>query len=451
MTTPANNELMDEEYQRLLDSAIPLDPIPQQEQRSWIRQAPRQIARTAARGVETLIGLPGELREVSKVAGDWLGDKARAVLGKEPLSEEEKQYIREELKPGDWNFIGKLVEALPTSRDVRENVTRRFTGDYLEPQNKAEAFADEVAQDFAALAIPVKGKVPFARALGSSLIANAGAEIAGEFAGEEAKNYTKLGLLFATGMIGHRKGGVKNYINELYSDMEAQVPEGARISSKSLQSKLNQIESALRKGDPGALSKQEAFKKIEAIRNKISGQEISLDEVLQLTKDTNEAIFSRPELKRAQNKLYDIRGALHDTTRQYGSENASFLEKWKEANQAYAATELSKKVGSWVKRNIKPRDYVHAAAALGLEGAFFGAPTAIGTAALVPTAYTAEIMRRIAKSPALRRYYTNTVTNSLKQNKGGFVRNIKMLNDGLEKSIQAEPLPIFEFDEEEQD
>ena len=412
----------------------------------------RHIARTGARVGETLVGLPGDIREVAKFAGEWLGDKARGMIGKEPLTDEQKAYMREEMKPGEWDLLGRLTESLPTSSDLRENVTRNYTGEWLEPQNKMEAFADDVAQDFAALAIPVKGKIPFARALGTSLVANSGAEVAGAFGGEDAKNYTKLGLLFAGGMIGQNKGGIKKYINGLYDDMRAEVPEGARISASNLEKRLSAIKKRLMKGDPGDASKQEAFKKIQAIEDKVKGGFIDVDEVLALTESTNESIFSKTNLWRKENELFNVRKALHDTTKEFGAENPSFLSKWKDANQAYAATETSRKVGNWVKQNIKPKDYIYAASALGAEGFLAGAPaaamTAGGAAGLGATAFSAEVMKRIAQSPALRRYYTNTVNSALKQNKASFAKNIKLLNDGLAKDFQETPFETIDFSEE---
>ncbi len=414
----------------------------------------RQMLRSTARIGETVAGLPGDIRETVKIGSEWLGDKARSMIGKEPLSEEEKQFIQNELKPKDWNLIGKIVESFPTSSDIREGVTRKYTEDYLEPQNDWEAFSDEIVQDFASLALPSKGRIPFAKALGTSLFANAGSEVAEAFLGEDAKNYTKLGLLFSAGMVGQNKGGVKKYINNLYEEMQSEIPKGTQVSSRNLQNSLNKIESALKKGDPGAASKQESFKKINAIRNKISGGEIPLEEVLELTKDVNESIFDIGELKRSQNQLYKIREALHDTTKEYGSENASFLNKWNNANQAYAATEQSRKLSNWVKKNIRPKDYLYASSALGLGGAIVGAPaslaTVAGAGAAATTAYSAEVMKRIAQSPALRRYYLNTVNSSLKQNKTSFMRNIKMLDDELKKSFESEPFETIDFTEETQ-
>lgn len=68
---------------------------PQQivEEKSFIEQIDpkRQILRTGARIGETLVGLPGDVRDVVKMGGGWLLDKARGFIGKDPLNEEQKK------------------------------------------------------------------------------------------------------------------------------------------------------------------------------------------------------------------------------------------------------------------------------------------------------------------------------------------------------------------------
>lgn len=401
----------------------------------------RHAARTGARVFETLAGLPGDIRELFNSV---------AIGIPEYFAGEELPRWRRAVE-GDQGMLGGITSG-PTTREIREGTTKPLTGEYLEPQGKWEEFGDEVASDFAALAIPVKGKIPFARALGSSLIANAGGEVAKEFLGDKAQVYTKMGLLFGTGMLGHNQGGVKQYIRNLYKDMEGAIPEGAEISAKGLSSKLDKIESVLRKGDPADLSKQPAFQKISAIRDKIKDGFIPVDEVVELTKSTNESIFGLGELKRGQNQLYKVREALHDATKEFGKENPTFLEKWQAANEAYAATETSRRVSNWVKKNVKPKDYLYASSALGLEAAAFGPPSAglvAGAGGLGATAYSAEVMKRIAQSPALRKYYLNVVTNSLKENKAGFMRAMRQLDDGLKKSFEEEPYETVNFEDEE--
>lgn len=403
----------------------------------------RHAGRTAARVAETLVGLPGDVKELFN----------SIMIGvPEYFAGEELPRWRQMVEgPPKGTFIGGFGMGEPTSRELREDVTQTLTGDYLEPQSKWEEFGDSIAQDFAALAIPVKGKVPFARALGTSILANSGGEVARAFGGDTAAEATKMGLLFTSGLLGQKGGGVKQYIRNLYKDMEGSIPEGASVSAKNLEAKLASIEKKLRMGDPNDLSKAPALQKIKAIRDKVQGGQIDVDEVIELTKSTNESIFGLGELKRGQNELYNIRSALHDTAKEYGRTNADFLSKWKNANEAYAATETSRKIGNWVKRNIKAKDYIYAASALGIEGAALGAPataTTLGAAGgLAATAYTAEVMKRIAQSPALRKYYTNVVTNSLKQNKGGFLRAMKQLDDGLKQSFDDNPYETVEFED----
>ena len=402
----------------------------------------RGEARSGARVAETIAGLPGDVKEL-------FNDIMIAIP--EYFSGEELPRWRqmvEGVAPGE--FSGGFGMGEPTSQQIREEITQPLSGEYLEPQNEFEKFGDEISQDFAALALPIKGKIPFTRALGSSIFSNAGGEVVGSFFGDKAQAASKMGLLFLSNMIGRKGGGVKKLINNLYKDMEASIPEGEQISSKVLSSKLDKIESVLKKGDPGDASKVEPFKKINAIREKMNGGMINVDEIPKLKNSVNEAIFSKESLKRGENKLYDIREALHDTAKEYGSENKVFLDKLKTADQAFAATETSRKVGNWIRKNIKPRDYLHAISALGVEGYALGAGalgTTLGSGAVLGSAaYTAEVLKRMAKSPALRKYYLNVIKTSLNENRAGFLRNIKKLDDGLKKSFEEELYETVEFD-----
>lgn len=403
----------------------------------------RHVARTGARIEETLTGLPGDIKELFN---------SIAIGIPEYFAGEELPRWRQAVEgPPPGTFVGGFGLGEPTSRDLREGLKEAVGSDYLEPQNKWEEFGDAVAEDFAALAIPVKGKIPFARALGTSIMANSGGEVAKAFGGEKAGAVTKLGLLFAGGMLGHGQGGVKQHIRKLYKDMEGSISQGAEVNAKGLASKLEKIEGVLRKGDPLDASKQPAFQKLKAIRDKISGGNIAVEELVELNKSTNEAIFGLGELKRGQHQLYNVRNAIHETLGEYGSQNADFLGKWKMANEAYAATEASRKVSNWVRKNVKPKDYLYAAGALGIEGGYFGAPATVATigtgAALGATAYSAEVMKRIATSPALRKYYQNVVTHSLNQNKVGFMRAMKQLDNGLKSSLEKEPFETVEFED----
>jgi hypothetical protein len=419
------------------------------EEETLLETTARTTARTGARAAETLLGLPGDVKDLL----------SNILVGiPEYFAGEELPRWRQAVKGDQSDFPEPLGLNFPTSSELREGITKPLTGEYLEPKNEFEKFGDTISEDFASLAIPVKGKIPFARALGSSILANSGAEVAKVFGGDKAEAYTKMGLLFSSGLLGQKGGGIKQYIRNLYKDMETSVPKGAVVSAVPLEKKLNKIENILKKGDPKDLSKAPGIQKIRAIKDKIQSGQIDVDEVIELTKSTNESIFGLGELKRGQNQLYNIRQALHDTVNEYGSSNREFLGKWKAANEAYAATETSRNVSNWIKKNISPKDYLYAGSALGLGGMALGVggmltslpitAKALGSgAALASTAYSAAIINRISKSPALRKYYTNVVKNSLKQNKGGFLRAMKQLDNGIKESLEKSPYETVDFED----
>lgn len=405
--------------------------------------------RLSARVGETLLGIPGDLRETFTAIATGIPEY---FAGEElPRYREAVESIPSALSktPGIMGTGAALLAQAPTSQEIREGVTQRFTGDYLEPQTEMQALGDEIASDFASLLLPVKGKIPFARALGSSLIANAGSEVVKQFGGQEGKDYSKLGLLFATGLVGNRQGGAKQYIRNLYNEMEKAVPAEAQISAKPLLNKLGNIEKALKKGDPKDPSKQIVFQKINAVNDKVRKGNIRVDELIELNKSTNEAIFDSRDLSRGANKLYEVRDSIHQAIKEYGSSNPEFLGKWKDANEAYAATKMSRKVSDFITKNIKPKDYAYAASALGLGGLAAGKGAALstlgGAAGIGAAAYSAEIMKRITQSPALRKYYSNVVSGALKGNAASMSRAMNQLNKGLESSFDADEYETIEF------
>lgn len=417
------------------------------EEEGYLASGVRQVARTGARAVETIAGLPGDIQSIFNAAGEYVGefagDQLRKLVGKEPLTEEQKLEQRQFMQDVRVPFP-------PTSQELRSG-TQALTGEYLEPKGQAEEFADEVVSDLSSMMIPVKGKMPFAKTLGKVLLANAGAEVAKAYAGEEAGAPTKLGLLFATSLIGGKKGGVKKYIDDLYDKMEASAPEGASVSAKGLSSRLDKIKTMLMKGDPTEPTKQAPLQVINSMREKIKDGRINVDELVQFNKDINSRIFKGPLLKRAQNKLYDLRDSTHSALKEYGKENAEFLANWKYANEAYAATETSRKIGNFFRKTLKPKDYLYAGSALGLEKAFagttLGAQTAAGLGAAAGVGYTAEVLKRIAQSPALRTYYGNVVKSALKENSKAFARNMKLLDKGLKESFDESPYKLVDFED----
>lgn len=402
----------------------------------------RHIARSASRVGETLAGIPGSIRDMFNMFAVGIPEYAYG---------EELPALREAVEQGTQGAASLFGYQTPSPENLR-NITKQVSGGYTEPQNEIERISDDIVSDTAALVTPGKTGVSLARALGTSVFANSGAEVARAFYGDRAAASTKMGLLLA-GSLATNGEGTKKYINKLYDRMRGEIPEGAEVSAKGLQSELRNIEARLRQGDPTVPSKQPALQTIQEIRNKISEGSISLEDAVAFNRDINERIIGLGELKRGQNQLYNIRNAMHETIKQGGELNPEFLKSWQSANEAFAATEQSRKIGSYIKKNISPKDYVYAASAVGLGNLALGVPGsatagAMGVAgALGATVYSMEVLKRIADSPALREYYFNVAKTALKENKVGLARAMKQLNKGLEKSFEERPFEMITFEE----
>lgn len=103
--------------------------------------------------VPGVLGIPGDVQKGAQMAGEYLGDKARATLGKEPLTEEQAAS----LKPA----TGRQFTA-PGQNVIRSGISKVIP-DY-EPKNTAE----EVAKTFGGMA-PMAALAPGGMGIGTML------------------------------------------------------------------------------------------------------------------------------------------------------------------------------------------------------------------------------------------------------------------------------------------
>lgn len=396
-------------------------------------QIGRRAQRYGTRAAETLGGLPGDIIGLVRSIKE-------STVGITP---------REKLSP--FQQAGRdFLEAIPTSDDIRA-VSAEYEPQ-LQPKNKFEEVEDEVVSDFASLAIPVKGKVPFARALGLSFIGNAGKEVVDAFGGgDTAQEATKLGMMVFSGMFGKGRG-INKHISNIYNKAREAVPVGQKFAYSG--KNLANLESRLLKGTVNE-AKAPVLQIIEDIKTK-SGSKLgstglmSVDDAVEFDKNINHAIKKSTDSAKT-GWLKQLKKSHASEMETYAKENPTWGETFKEAKQAYQGIAQSERIQSYIKKNLSLRDFGHAALALGMEEHFFPGKTA-GTvaagAALSGAAYMGEVARRITKNPALRKYYANVLNASLNENKAMLVRNMKGLNSTMKKDIEKDPLETFNFSKE---
>ncbi|MGL5264040.1 MAG: hypothetical protein ACRDAI_05640 [Candidatus Rhabdochlamydia sp.] len=417
-----------------IDSSIPLIP-----EEGNIDAGIRHTLRTGARVAETTLGLLGNMREVTKSAGDWLGDKGRSLLGKASLTDEQKKQLQK--NPESWDLIGRLLEAIPTSQDIRENVTQKLTGNYLEPQTSGEDFSDELFSDVAGLILPVKGakgqlKIPFARAIGTALFANTSGEVAKAYGLDPTEaGYIKMGAMLLAGFMG--RGGARNHANGLYKEALDMIPEGAVMNGRSV---LNQLDSYIVTLKKGGISPQKkpALSLANQLKHKIvqTGGDINVEELPAFRRSINDYRFNRQAGLTDSGRYFLDRfdDILNKQLMDYGKQNPAFLSKYRDANTGLAGFKQSNKIASYISKKVDiSKLKFETVLSLGMQFSNSGFVTKAGMG--MGMAKAAQIMHRIGKNPVLRQYYLNVLQSSLKDNAPAMIRNLNKLDNEFAEDL----------------
>jgi len=379
----------------------------------------RDVARTIARGAEAIIGLPGD------IAGATLGIGSYLSGGKIPTYSQVQE---------------KLPISLPTSEQVRTGVTKRLTGEYLEPQGEGEKFYDEVIGDLASFMIPVKGKIPFKGALVRAIGGNTAALLAKEAGGGEGwQAGAKLGFNLLAGLPGGRKV-LTSKMEDSYKTAEA-LGKGARQSAKELaeeSSKLIKftntgIETPVKKFLRGPLGE---------IQDNIVKGNISIDNAWQIKRDVNSLIGDIATPKAAKPYLKKITNNLNNVLKDYGKKNPEFYKSFSEAEDIYKGLNQASSVNRFLQKNVNIEDTLKNPLIKGLflGGVFMkgGIPAEIAT---IGTAYGAregvKAFELLKNSKQARTFYANTVKASLSGNAAAAARNLAKLDSVAEKQYPS--------------
>jgi len=388
----------------------------------------RHTARTGARVGETIAGLPGDILALPGNVAKFVASKVSPKAHKDVSMAAD---IARAILPGG---------GAPTSGEIRQQ-TKQVSGGYLEPQTKAEQIGDEFVSDFISLAIPVKGKVPFAnalaRALGISAAGTAASEGVGLLgAGEGGREWAKTGATFLGSMFNPK--GATKYVSGLYEEAKNLLPQGASAPATHLSGQLSSLKQQLHKGG-SAPSKTKAIQKIDEVQAKISKGRIPVDELTEFKKSINEARSGLYEefksdkvgRKMAKKNLDAVSKSVDGALQEYGKSHPEWAKSYNAANEGFGAIAKSKKIRTNAARFLKQHPHV---AYGGLGSALFSltAPHAlVGAAAGAAALGSIELYKKISSSPVLRKYYTQAVQSAAKEDAASFAKNMEKLDSKI--------------------
>ena len=393
------------------------------------KYALRQATRLGARGFEEILGLPSNIIQgissLYNLGLYALTGQASPVLANLPL---------------------------PTSTKIKDYITKPIAETiggkgYLDPQTKGEEIADDLAGDIATFLLPIKGKIPFKRALMTAGFGNLAKYAAKEIdLPEVAQEGLKLGTMLTVNFAGPKK--LSKLAKELYTDARKNLPEGANVSAKPLRKSLDRLSTLVKEGDlPSNWTK-----KLTSVKKGIVNNKIPVEKVWNLSKDLNELHFdfkSKSAFKRA---YPEVKEGINNTFKLYGRENPAFYTNLNEANSLHGALKNSKKVAEALEKNIS---YGKLGGGLGLAtiGVLFGwySPTTylkgVATAGGVKAASIMastmyQTLNVLKNSSTARKYYLKTIQEAVKFNKKAASHYARKLDDEFNSALE----PLYEIE-----
>lgn len=407
--------------------------------------AARGVARTAARVGETVAGLPADILSggvnlLSKATGGYIPTTQQ-------LAEKDKER-------GVPSFL-----QLPTSERFREG-TRALTGEYLEPKNEYEELGDEFTSLVSALVAPAKGvfgllgkgaeivgKVPRALKIAGTAI-GAGEAVKYATGSEKAKEYTKLGVLLASGLTGGREV-LEKKAKEGFEKAKS-VPGSITVKAPELESSVKSIEHELGLGS-FTKHKQEVKKFVDDVNKsfekgtkhtfkggrQIIEKAIPIEELVQLEKDANEIIRDYNVPKKAEPYILKLKEEFNKALNDYGKTDVPWNEAYQESKEIYYGLKQRSKLNAFLEDHTNIEELLKSKTAKSiLFGGYLSShisPEKLAGAFAAGKVSSAvhrgvRFGEFIYNSPTALKYYKGAMAAALKNDVGAFTQSAKRLD-----------------------
>lgn len=393
------------------------------------KEKPPEILRHAVRGtsriLETVVGLPGDIVTFAKTIGEKLPEEP-ALFKRDP------SFVQK--------YGKKALEKLPTSQDIRK-VTNYLSGGFSEPENAKEKFADEFLELGTTLSIPLKDPNKFLallKGMGKAAVAK-GVKKGAEAYGFEEKGQAvaEIGSLMLLGLLGKKSADA--FVSDQYKKAQEALPKNVIIPASGIEKNLSKLESNLKKGGVITAAESPVLKDIEDFRKVVKGDIIEASDLIPAYHKLNRQMTSKKlfdELGKGERKAlkrnYDqFKNVVSKNIDKLESGYPEFYKTWKDANQAFATIQQSKRLSRNAQRFIKRNPHFSGYLAADL---IFQKPIAAGaTVATAGALKTGELISRVAKSPTLRKHYIQVLDAALKENEVEFVKRMNRLEKELQK------------------
>jgi hypothetical protein len=404
----------------------------------------RGTVRSGARVLESILGIPGDLARLGSAASRKVTEK----LG----GEEEPNFVR---KAGE-----KLLLTLPTSDELKV-LTSWLTGGYTDPKTAKEELGDDIAGLASLLAVPAKDPRKLSnifKSIGKAITAKGASKTAEELgAGPKTQIAAEIGTLFLMGLKG--KAAPDQLIKDKYTKANSLIPEGSIANTKNLSRNLRDVRKELSKGI-STPTKKEVISAINELDAKAATGAMEAEELIQSFRDLNERMtskglfdeISKSQVKNLKFRYGKVKNAVNESIDEFGKQNPEFLKEWKEANQAFATLQDSRKAANFISSRFPS---LPSKLATGLAIELFTAgvgptvKTVAGIAGLRAAFKGSEIFFRVTQNKTLAKHYAAALQAAVNENAPAFINSLNKLEEGLRKDQKRNPIELQELQVQE--
>lgn len=417
----------------------------------------RNLAQNTARGLETVFGMPGNIkRQVlteSKTLKSFLPDFIKSFL-----PPEQEQEMPEEGSFNDYLFNP------PTTPELKESITKKGSekvfgrSDYLDPINDTEKAFGEFTQDLVSMFMPGTGALRMITRIGAPIAGNLVKQGIKFFGGsEETAEKAKLGIMLATTLANQSNPGA--FANERIGQARAMVPDTATVNATNLATRLLPLYGRLRRG-LNVPSKSRTMQGMGDLAAQVENGRINLQSLMDARNNVNEWISeaggwdvptnTRDAGLRNLNELK--RSIINTIDENLATRFPEAGELYRTGYEAAAVTHQSNAISNFIERNFGKQVASTGAKLLfpALTGGASIFPKTVGIGAAAYPIYKAgQVLYRVGQSPTLAGYYSDVISSSLRGNAPQMIQSLARLDRLLakeEKERQKDkPMSLEEF------
>jgi len=401
-------------------SGVPNDEWSQYavKEKSFGEEAARVSKGLLARGLETIVGFPGEIEALGRRGLEH---------AKKTLFPEKKEGFQEtfELKKPEEKQEGQSKTFLPRMGEIREAIKEKHPE--LEPQGKWE----ELAQEFVSDAVLQPGSlIRKAGVTAASIGAKEVTKLLG--GGEKAQIGTKMIVGFLASRIG--QDNVNDYINDEYRRASKAIPKDATLPAGKIDGYLTKVEQAVREGGD-APWKKHVLSQVTELKKNIKDGKVAVTAIDKAIQDFNSTLKEKAvKGTKAELWLNRMKESAQGKLAKYGKTNPQFYDHYTKATAAYAGLKQSQKASDWLK-NKKYQLGLSSGSLLLAEAVIGGGELTAKTVAAAGAAYgigkSYELVNRILQNPTLTKYYVKAMGAAAAENSKQFIYNINKLDKAM--------------------